>query len=435
MRRPFVVLAITTGVGVLFLPATVLADNCSSLSDCFQTVDSATGVIAGLVAGLGILFALNALSWGGIGAGGGAAPPAMNARTNPDGSKTTTLRQTSANGTITLTQTNHAPDGSLTGSSTEVASPDGIKTLTDYGPDGRITASQTTLPAGTSVREITSPDGTRTFTTYGPDGTTTTTLDPNGPMGPTGPNDPLFSTPPVINPDGSESTINDDGSVTTRQYDPTGTLTGISYTTDTETGSHTDVFDGQGTFTGSSDTTSDPNGDTVTKTYDANGNLTGGSETAVDDNGVETTKTYGSDAAAGLPPPPLPPLDPSVLSQPSDLPAGSGDEAPPVPQQTLTGIANPDGSLTFDDGQGNVTTPPPPPVPDPGVALNPDGTLTTLNPDGSTTTTMPLQPKQHMGMKTNPDGTVTTLNPDGSTTTTVTPNTTESSVATNDPAP
>ncbi|WP_411759791.1 AAWKG family protein [Streptomyces tunisiensis] len=200
------------------------------------------------------------------------------------------------------------------------------------------------FPDGSSTRF--DPD-TGLLTTTGPDGTTTTTDLGNGLQ--------------VTNPDGSVTSLTDDGKLTTTFPD------GRTETIDPSTGQAV---------------TTDPDGTTTTTDLGSLGGLNSGAG-----GGVLDTPTGGTTQLAG-----------GELT--SRFPDGSSTSFDPD-TGTLT-TTGPDGSVTTTDlGNGLQVT-------------NPDGSVTSLGDDGNLTTTFPdgttqtIDPSTGQAVTTNPDGTTTT---------------------------
>ncbi|MEW2263318.1 AAWKG family protein [Streptomyces sp. NPDC047853] len=209
------------------------------------------------------------------------------------------------------------------------------------------------LVGGNPVAQF--PDGSSTsfdpdtglLTTTGPDGTTTTTDLGNGTQ--------------VTNPDGSVTSLTDDGKLTTTFPD------GRTETIDPSTGQAV---------------TTDPDGTTTTTDLGSLGGLNGGAG-----DGVLDTPTGGTTRLTGG--------DPT-----SQFPDGSSTRFDPD-TGTLT-TTGPDGSVTTTDlGNGAQVT-------------NPDGSVTSLDDDGNLTTTFPdgttqsIDPSTGRAVTTDPDGTTTT---------------------------
>ncbi|MBU5947241.1 AAWKG family protein [Streptomyces sp. PAM3C] len=200
------------------------------------------------------------------------------------------------------------------------------------------------FPDGSSTRF--DPD-TGLLTTTGPDGTTTTTDLGNGLQ--------------VTNPDGSVTSLTDDGKLTTTF--PDGTTQSIDPST------------GQAV-------TTNPDGTTTTTDLGSLGGLNSGAG-----GGVLDTPTGGTTQLTG-----------GELT--SRFPDGSSTSFDPD-TGTLT-TTGPDGSVTTTDlGNGLQVT-------------NPDGSVTSLGDDGNLTTTFPdgttqsIDPSTGQAVTTNPDGTTTT---------------------------
>ncbi|MBQ0974624.1 AAWKG family protein [Streptomyces sp. RK31] len=200
------------------------------------------------------------------------------------------------------------------------------------------------FPDGSSTRF--DPD-TGLLTTTGPDGTTTTTDLGNGLQ--------------VTNPDGSVTSLTDDGKLTTTFPD------GRTETIDPSTGQAV---------------TTDPDGTTTTTDLGSLGGLNSGAG-----GGVLDTPTGGTTQLTG-----------GELT--SRFPDGSSTSFDPD-TGTLT-TTGPDGSVTTTDlGNGLQVT-------------NPDGSVTSLGDDGNLTTTFPdgttqsIDPSTGQAVTTNPDGTTTT---------------------------
>ncbi|GGP71447.1 hypothetical protein GCM10010265_57260 [Streptomyces griseoincarnatus] len=200
------------------------------------------------------------------------------------------------------------------------------------------------FPDGSSTRF--DPD-TGLLTTTGPDGTTTTTDLGNGLQ--------------VTNPDGSVTSLTDDGKLTTTFPD------GRTETIDPSTGRAV---------------TTNPDGTTTTTDLGSLGDLNSGAG-----GGVLDTPTGGTTQLTG-----------GELT--SRFPDGSSTSFDPdTGSLTTTG---PDGSVTTTDlGNGLQVT-------------NPDGSVTSLGDDGNLTTTFPdgttqtIDPSTGRAVTTNPDGTTTT---------------------------
>ncbi|WP_210634969.1 AAWKG family protein [Streptomyces sp. GESEQ-13] len=199
------------------------------------------------------------------------------------------------------------------------------------------------------------PDGSSTsfdpdtglLTTTGPDGTTTTTDLGNGLR--------------VTNPDGSVTSLTDDGKLTTTFPD------GRSETIDPSTGQAV---------------TTNPDGTTTTTDLGSLGDLNSGAG-----GGVLDTPTGGTTQLTG-----------GELT--SRFPDGSSTSFDPD-TGTLT-TTGPDGSVTTTDlGNGLQVTNPDGSV----TSLGDDGTLTTTFPDG---TTQSIDPSTGQAVTTNPGGTTTT---------------------------
>ncbi|MGW5333855.1 AAWKG family protein [Streptomyces bauhiniae] len=219
----------------------------------------------------------------------------------------------------------------------------------------------TGLVGGNPVAQF--PDGSSTsfdpdtglLTTTGPDGTTTTTDLGNGLQ--------------VTNPDGSVTSLTDDGKLTTTFPD------GRTETIDPSTGQAV---------------TTNPDGTTTTTDLGSLGGLNSGAG-----GGVLDTPTGGTTQLSGG----------DLTSQ---FPDGSSTSFDPD-TGTLT-TTGPDGSVTTSDlGNGLQVT-------------NPDGSVTSLGDDGHLTTTFPdgttqsIDPSTGQAVTTNPDGTTTTTDlgsPDG----------------------
>ncbi|WP_268219014.1 AAWKG family protein [Streptomyces sp. EMB24] len=200
------------------------------------------------------------------------------------------------------------------------------------------------FPDGSSTRF--DPD-TGLLTTTGPDGTTTTTDLGNGLQ--------------VTNPDGSVTSLTDDGKLTTTFPD------GRTETIDPSTGQAV---------------TTNPDGTTTTTDLGSLGDLNSGAG-----GGVLDTPTGGTTQLTG-----------GELT--SRFPDGSSTSFDPD-TGTLT-TTGPDGSVTTTDlGNGLQVT-------------NPDGSVTSLGDDGNLTTTFPdgttqsIDPSTGQAVTTNPDGTTTT---------------------------
>ncbi|MGQ4725169.1 AAWKG family protein [Streptomyces tunisiensis] len=200
------------------------------------------------------------------------------------------------------------------------------------------------FPDGSSTRF--DPD-TGLLTTTGPDGTTTTTDLGNGLQ--------------VTNPDGSVTSLTDDGKLTTTFPD------GRTETIDPSTGQAV---------------TTNPDGTTTTTDLGSLGGLNSGAG-----GGVLDTPTGGTTQLTG-----------GELT--SRFPDGSSTSFDPD-TGTLT-TTGPDGSVTTTDlGNGLQVT-------------NPDGSVTSLGDDGDLTTTFPdgttqsIDPSTGQAVTTNPDGTTTT---------------------------
>ncbi|MGA4899030.1 AAWKG family protein [Streptomyces griseoincarnatus] len=200
------------------------------------------------------------------------------------------------------------------------------------------------FPDGSSTRF--DPD-TGLLTTTGPDGTTTTTDLGNGLQ--------------VTNPDGSVTSLTDDGKLTTTFPD------GRTETIDPSTGQAV---------------TTNPDGTTTTTDLGSLGDLNSGAG-----GGVLDTPTGGTTQLTG-----------GELT--SRFPDGSSTSFDPD-TGTLT-TTGPDGSVTTTDlGNGLQVT-------------NPDGSVTSLGDDGNLTTTFPdgttqsIDPSTGRAVTTNPDGTTTT---------------------------
>ncbi|MEU3440702.1 AAWKG family protein [Streptomyces griseoincarnatus] len=200
------------------------------------------------------------------------------------------------------------------------------------------------FPDGSSTRF--DPD-TGLLTTTGPDGTTTTTDLGNGLQ--------------VTNPDGSVTSLTDDGKLTTTFPD------GRTETIDPSTGQVV---------------TTDPDGTTTTTDLGSLGGLNSGAG-----GGVLDTPTGGTTQLTG-----------GELT--SRFPDGSSTSFDPD-TGTLT-TTGPDGSVTTTDlGNGLQVT-------------NPDGSVTSLGDDGNLTTTFPdgttqsIDPSTGQAVTTDPDGTTTT---------------------------
>ncbi|MFZ4209307.1 AAWKG family protein [Streptomyces griseoincarnatus] len=200
------------------------------------------------------------------------------------------------------------------------------------------------FPDGSSTRF--DPD-TGLLTTTGPDGTTTTTDLGNGLQ--------------VTNPDGSVTSLTDDGKLTTTFPD------GRTETIDPSTGQAV---------------TTDPDGTTTTTDLGSLGGLNSGAG-----GGVLDTPTGGTTQLTG-----------GELT--SRFPDGSSTSFDPD-TGTLT-TTGPDGSVTTTDlGNGLQVT-------------NPDGSVTSLGDDGNLTTTFPdgttqsIDPSTGRAVTTDPDGTTTT---------------------------
>ncbi|WP_458077617.1 AAWKG family protein [Streptomyces sp. EMB26] len=200
------------------------------------------------------------------------------------------------------------------------------------------------FPDGSSTRF--DPD-TGLLTTTGPDGTTTTTDLGNGLQ--------------VTNPDGSVTSLTDDGKLTTTFPD------GRTETIDPSTGQAV---------------TTNPDGTTTTTDLGSLGDLNSGAG-----GGVLDTPTGGTTQLTG-----------GELT--SRFPDGSSTSFDPD-TGTLT-TTGPDGSVTTTDlGNGLQVTNPDGSV----TSLGNDGTLTTTFPDG---TTQSIDPSTGRAVTTNPDGTTTT---------------------------
>ncbi|MGQ5577576.1 AAWKG family protein [Streptomyces sp. ECR3.8] len=200
------------------------------------------------------------------------------------------------------------------------------------------------FPDGSSTRF--DPD-TGLLTTTGPDGTTTTTDLGNGLQ--------------VTNPDGSVTSLTDDGKLTTTFPD------GRTETIDPSTGQAV---------------TTNPDGTTTTTDLGSLGDLNSGAG-----GGVLDTPTGGTTQLTG-----------GELT--SRFPDGSSTSFDPD-TGTLT-TTGPDGSVTTTDlGNGLQVTNPDGSV----TSLGNDGTLTTTFPDG---TTQSVDPSTGRAVTTNPDGTTTT---------------------------
>ncbi|MGW8723481.1 AAWKG family protein [Streptomyces althioticus] len=200
------------------------------------------------------------------------------------------------------------------------------------------------FPDGSSTRF--DPD-TGLLTTTGPDGTTTTTDLGNGLQ--------------VTNPDGSVTSLTDDGKLTTTFPD------GRTETIDPSTGRAV---------------TTSPDGTTTTTDLGSLGDLNSGAG-----GGVLDTPTGGTTQLTG-----------GELT--SMFPDGSSTSFDPD-TGTLT-TTGPDGSVTTTDlGNGLQVT-------------NPDGSVTSLGDDGNLTTTFPdgttqsIDPSTGRAVTTSPDGTTTT---------------------------
>ncbi|MEV5046803.1 AAWKG family protein [Streptomyces griseoincarnatus] len=200
------------------------------------------------------------------------------------------------------------------------------------------------FPDGSSTRF--DPD-TGLLTTTGPDGTTTTTDLGNGLQ--------------VTNPDGSVTSLTDDGKLTTTFPD------GRTETIDPSTGQAV---------------TTNPDGTTTTTDLGSLGDLNSGAG-----GGVLDTPTGGTTQLTG-----------GELT--SRFPDGSSTSFDPD-TGTLT-TTGPDGSVTTTDlGNGLQVT-------------NPDGSVTSMGDDGNLTTTFPdgttqsIDPSTGRAVTTNPDGTTTT---------------------------
>ncbi|MGA5054899.1 AAWKG family protein [Streptomyces cellulosae] len=200
------------------------------------------------------------------------------------------------------------------------------------------------FPDGSSTRF--DPD-TGLLTTTGPDGTTTTTDLGNGLQ--------------VTNPDGSVTSLTDDGKLTTTFPD------GRTETIDPSTGRAV---------------TTSPDGTTTTTDLGSLGDLNSGAG-----GGVLDTPTGGTTQLTG-----------GELT--SRFPDGSSTSFDPD-TGTLT-TTGPDGSVTTTDlGNGLQVT-------------NPDGSVTSLGDDGNLTTTFPdgttqsIDPSTGRAVTTSPDGTTTT---------------------------
>ncbi|GGQ83076.1 hypothetical protein GCM10010267_52530 [Streptomyces griseorubens] len=200
------------------------------------------------------------------------------------------------------------------------------------------------FPDGSSTRF--DPD-TGLLTTTGPDGTTTTTDLGNGLQ--------------VTNPDGSVTSLTDDGKLTTTFPD------GRTETIDPSTGRAV---------------TTSPDGTTTTTDLGSLGDLNSGAG-----GGVLDTPTGGTTQLTG-----------GELT--SRFPDGSSTSFDPD-TGTLT-TTGPDGSVTTTDlGNGLQVT-------------NPDGSVTSLTDDGKLTTTFPdgrtetIDPSTGRAVTTSPDGTTTT---------------------------
>jgi phage baseplate assembly protein gpV len=200
------------------------------------------------------------------------------------------------------------------------------------------------FPDGSSTRF--DPD-TGLLTTTGPDGTTTTTDLGNGLQ--------------VTNPDGSVTSLTDDGKLTTTFPD------GRTETIDPSTGQAV---------------TTSPDGTTTTTDLGSLGDLNSGAG-----GGVLDTPTGGTTQLTG-----------GELT--SRFPDGSSTSFDPD-TGTLT-TTGPDGSVTTTDlGNGLQVT-------------NPDGSVTSLGDDGNLTTTFPdgttqsIDPSTGRAVTTSPDGTTTT---------------------------
>ncbi|MEZ7159035.1 AAWKG family protein [Streptomyces sp. MAD19A] len=200
------------------------------------------------------------------------------------------------------------------------------------------------FPDGSSTRF--DPD-TGLLTTTGPDGTTTTTDLGNGLQ--------------VTNPDGSVTSLTDDGKLTTTFPD------GRTETIDPSTGRAV---------------TTSPDGTTTTTDLGSLGDLNSGAG-----GGVLDTPTAGTTQLTG-----------GELT--SRFPDGSSTSFDPD-TGTLT-TTGPDGSVTTTDlGNGLQVT-------------NPDGSVTSLGDDGNLTTTFPdgttqsIDPSTGRAVTTSPDGTTTT---------------------------
>ncbi|MFF8587695.1 AAWKG family protein [Streptomyces althioticus] len=200
------------------------------------------------------------------------------------------------------------------------------------------------FPDGSSTRF--DPD-TGLLTTTGPDGTTTTTDLGNGLQ--------------VTNPDGSVTSLTDDGKLTTTFPD------GRTETIDPSTGRAV---------------TTSPDGTTTTTDLGSLGDLNSGAG-----GGVLDTPTGGTTQLTG-----------GELT--SRFPDGSSTSFDPE-TGTLT-TTGPDGSVTTTDlGNGLQVT-------------NPDGSVTSLGDDGNLTTTFPdgttqsIDPSTGRAVTTSPDGTTTT---------------------------
>ncbi|NEA78623.1 hypothetical protein G3I30_05745 [Actinospica acidiphila] len=200
------------------------------------------------------------------------------------------------------------------------------------------------FPDGSSTRF--DPD-TGLLTTTGPDGTTTTTDLGNGLQ--------------VTNPDGSVTSLTDDGKLTTTFPD------GRTESIDPSTGQAV---------------TTNPDGTTTTTDLGSLGGLNSGAG-----GGVLDTPTGGTTQLTG-----------GELT--SRFPDGSSTSFDPD-TGTLT-TTGPDGSVTTTDlGNGLQVT-------------NPDGSVTSLGDDGNLTTTFPdgttqsIDPSTGQAVTTDPDGTTTT---------------------------
>ncbi|SFF47512.1 T-complex protein 10 C-terminus [Actinacidiphila alni] len=267
----------------------------------------------------------------------------------------------------------------------------------DFVPNGSITTSP---ELSDLVDGVVKPDGS--VTTIGDDGFPFTTL-PNGSVSTLTP-DGLQQ---VKNPDGSVSTQNADGSLTTtfpdgssRTVSPDGTVVttsadGTKTTSHLGTGETLTNPDGSTTSIGKDGTvtTHFPDGSAVSSNADGSFTTTNpdGSHATTFPNG--TVQSVGADG-----------------SQTITSPTGSVSTL--APDGTLTTqfpgggsmSVSPDGDVTTVTPDGHTVTQ----HLEPGKSLiNPDGSTTSIGKDGSLTTTLP----DGSSYTVHPDGTVTTTDP------------------------